>query len=127
MTVARRLHPEDVRVGDDVAIFLVSHEFPSSLWCSADVTRLPPEQPVKLTFLPFEEFECLKVKSVCLPFILCKSCRNRQRVLDVRQVQLAKLDPGFAKRVRKGAAAESNSLDNRNRGKRRKKSRKNRG
>ena len=126
LTVARRLHPEDIGIGDHLAILLVSHEFPSSLWCGVDVTRLPPEQTVRLTFLPYEEFECLKVKSVCLPFVLCKSCRNRHKVIDVRQVQLAKLDPAFARAVRKHASSGSAGLKNKTGNSRRKKRRKKR-
>ena len=100
ITVARKLHPEDISVGDDVALSEVSYQFPSFFWCGADHAILPPESQVRITFLPIEEPQTLKVKSICLPFVLCTLADGKHQVYDVRQVQLVRLDRGFAQKVR---------------------------
>jgi hypothetical protein len=43
----------------------------------------------------------LRVKAVCLPFVLVARINGKPRTLDLRRVQLVKLDRGYAKLVRK--------------------------
>lgn len=100
LNAARRLAPEDVRVGDDVAIVEITYQVPSFLWCGADAVTMPPERPVRMTYLHAMDQGPLRVESVCLPFVLCQPMKGRGRVLDVRQVQLARLDACFADQVR---------------------------
>jgi hypothetical protein len=96
---AKKLPAEDIAVGDFVALGEIGCQLPSFFWCGADTTMWPPDQPVHITFLPFGDREPLKVKSVCLPFVLCELPNGKPKVHDVRQVQLLKLDHGFAQTV----------------------------
>lgn len=41
-----------------------------------------------------------KVQAVCLPFVTVKGPTGRTRVIDLRQIQLVRLDPDFAKVTR---------------------------
>lgn len=94
-TLASTLAPEDVRVGDFVTLLQVTYEVPSYLWC-ADATLLEREVPVRLPWLP----ECggmpLKVKAVCLPFVLVKLPTGEKQALDVRRCRLARLKDSYA-------------------------------
>ncbi len=101
LSVARPLHPEDLAIGDNVAILHTSSQFPTFNWCGFDTTMLPIEQPVKITYLPYDDYEALQVKKICLPFVICKTFEGRHRYLDIRQVQLARLDEGYANADRK--------------------------
>lgn len=95
-TLARPLAPEEVRVGDFVAVLNVTYELPSFWWC-AESYRIPHEQPVRLQYLPEDGGTPLKVRAVCLPFVLVKTHDGQHRTLDVRKYRLARLDRGFAK------------------------------
>ena len=48
--VAKLLAPEEVRVGDFVAVMQVMYELPSFYWC-ADAMLVPHDKPVRLQFL----------------------------------------------------------------------------
>jgi hypothetical protein len=100
----KRLHPEDILVGDDVAVADVVREFPSFFWCGSDSMVHPREELVRLRFQGDETFKVWSVKNVCLPFVLVENEDRQGRVLDVRLVQLVKLDPQFARDARKVAA-----------------------
>lgn len=108
-TAARKLHPEDICVGDDVALSEVVFQYPSYMWCGADTTMLPPDQKVQVTFLPWESPQPLKVQSICLPFVLCKQVNGKSEMLDIRQVQLVRLDFEFASRARKALNSNKTS------------------
>ena len=109
LKVARTLPSEDISVGDDVAISEIAYQYPSFLWPDADTTMLPPHQKVRITFQPFEDYLPMKVKSICLPFVLCEMHNDKHQVLDIRQIQLVKLDPAFAKEVRKSLKSDTES------------------
>ena len=114
---ARILHPEDIAAGDDVALAKISYQFPSFLWCGADLSFLSRDHKVDITFLPADEPRPFIVKSVCLPFVLCESETGKHNVFDTRLVQLMKLDREFAASVR-------NALDQNGKSKKSRKSRK---
>ena len=97
---ARILHPEDISEGDDVALSRISYQFPTFLWCSADLAFASRDQKVDITFVPSDEPRPYIVKSVCLPFVLCESEKGKHKVFDTRLVQLMKLDREFATSVR---------------------------
>jgi hypothetical protein len=94
-TLARALAPEDVRPGDYVALLHEICDYPSFYWC-ADSTLLPPDQPVRIRFTPNDESIPLKVKSVCLPFVLVMMPWRGKRTLDLRKCRLARLDKRYA-------------------------------
>ena len=129
LTVAKPMHPEDIAVGDDVAILLTSSQYPTFNWYGFDTSILPIEQPITITYLPYGDQEALVVEQICLPFILCKTFENRHRYLDVRQVQLARLNKSFAAADRKARINDQKAATSENekaseKKKRRKKKRK---
>ncbi len=95
-TLAKVLAPEDVRVGDYVALLLVVCEVPSFWWCGG-VGTTRPDEPIRIPFLVENGGVPLEVRSICLPFVLVKSPGGEHRSLDVRRYRLARLDRGYAK------------------------------
>jgi hypothetical protein len=94
-TLAKALAPEEIRPGDYVALLNIVYELPSFLWCD-DAALMPREQPVRIQFTPESGSAPLKVKSVCLPYVLVKHPAGRKFTLDVRRSKLARLGTDFA-------------------------------
>lgn len=94
-TLAKTLAPEEIQRGDFVTQLSVTCELPSFLW-DADAATMPRDEPVRIRFVP----ECggvpLKVRSVCLPFVLVKLPNGERQSLDVRKCRLARLDRAYA-------------------------------
>ncbi len=129
LAIAKPLHPEDIAVGDDVAILFTSSQFPTFNWHGFDTSILPIDQPITITYLPYDDQEALVVQQICLPFLLCRTFDDRHRSLDVRQVQLARLNKSYAAADRKARkhdqkAASSENDKGSKKKKRRKKKRK---
>jgi hypothetical protein len=93
---AKVLAPEDVRAGDFVALLHVVEEIPSYCWFGAMGTTRPDE-PVRVPFVPKNGGVPLRVRSICLPFILVKAPSGKLRNLDVRLSRLARLDRTHAR------------------------------
>ena len=93
--LAKPLAPEDVRRGDFVALLHVTYEFPSFFW-DCDAILLPHDQPMRMLLIPDNAGLPLKVKSVCLPFVLAKSPAGERKTLDLRKCRLARLDRAYA-------------------------------
>ncbi len=98
LSVTSRLAPEDLRPGLDVVILSVTLEYPSFLWL--DGASSSREETVRIPYL-HSLGTPLRIKAVCLPFLLVRSPSGRHRTLDIRRVQLGRIDPEFAKAVRK--------------------------
>jgi hypothetical protein len=96
LTTAKVLAPEDVRAGDYVTLLHVVYELPSFFWCGG-VGTIRPDEPVRIPFVPDNGGVPLRVRSVCLPFILVKAPSGQQRNLDVRRYRLARLDRAHAR------------------------------
>lgn len=94
-TLAKALAPEDVRVGDYVTLLSVTCELPSFYWLS-DAALLPIDEPVRIPFVPRSGGSPLKVKSICLPFVLVKQSSGKERTLDLRTCRLARLVGDYA-------------------------------
>lgn len=99
-TLAKALAPEDVRRGDYVTPLYVVAEVPSYWWC--DEWNHPRDQPIRIRLTPPCQGIPLKVRSICLPFVLVKSATGDERSIDLRNCQLARLGKSHAKRVWKG-------------------------
>ncbi|MEN0110181.1 MAG: hypothetical protein AAF805_05620 [Planctomycetota bacterium] len=98
-TLAKTLAPEDVRPGDDVAVLDREWEWPAH-GCGYD----PPiggEPVLRVRLRPHDATPPLRVVAVCLPYVFVEPPRGEPRTLDVRAVRLARLDGGYARRVRK--------------------------
>ena len=94
-TLARALAPEEIRQGDFVTLLHVIAELPSFLWCG-DAWTLPQHELIRIQFVPAGGGIPLKVKSVCLPFVLVKLPWGHRRTLDLRTYRLAQLDREYA-------------------------------
>jgi hypothetical protein len=97
-TLAKALAPEEIRPGEFVTPLHVIAELPSFFWCG-DGWTLPHDEPVRIRFTPTSDGLPLKVKSVCLPFVLVKQASGGRQTLDLRKCQLARLDRRYAKRA----------------------------
>jgi hypothetical protein len=97
-TLAKPLAPEDIRPGDFVAPLYVIAEVPS-FWWRADGWNLPIDEPVRIRLTPPSDGAPLKVRSVCVPFVLVKTATGGQSTIDVRTCQLARLDAAHAARA----------------------------
>jgi hypothetical protein len=95
-SLAKALAPEDVRAGDFVAVLDEICELPSFFWCDGGAL-LPRDELVRIRYTPTSEAVPLKVKGVCLPYVLVKQPRGGKRTLDVRKSRLARLDRRYAR------------------------------
>jgi hypothetical protein len=95
-SVARVLAPEDVRVGQFVALFTRTDEhYDSALFsCSAAGPR-----KVRIHWLADEGSKPLRVEGVCIPFVLVRTPKGKAKMLDLRRDGLVRLDPRFAWRA----------------------------
>ena len=100
LSVARPLHPEDITVGDHVALSQVAYQYPSFCWFGADLAVVSAERPVRMTYLPLGNHDAMKIASLCLPFVLCELSDGTHVVHDTRQVELVRLNTEFAASVR---------------------------
>jgi hypothetical protein len=97
-TLARSLAPEDIRPGDYVTPLHLLAEVPSYWWCDDDWS-LPRDRPVYIRFITNCDGAPLRVKSVCLPFVLVKQPSGQSLTVDLRKCQLARLDRQYARRA----------------------------
>lgn len=88
------LAPEEIRRGDYVAVMHVVSEFSPLWWCDE---ASPSPEPIRMRFVPDGGALPLKVKAVCLPYVLAVHPTGDPLTLDVRQHRLARLDNGFAR------------------------------
>jgi hypothetical protein len=93
--IAKVLAPEDLRVGDYVALLHVVREVPSFWWCDG-IRAIGPNEPVRIAFMLNNGGVPYRVRSVCLPFVLVKTPSGRSRNLDVRRHRLARLNRAHA-------------------------------
>lgn len=92
-STAKVLSPEDLRVGDYVSPF---NETVEILWVH-DHTGFPTIEVLR-TRIPTNAIP-MKVKAVCLQFLTVKAGK-RTRIIDIRQTELVRLDPDFARFTR---------------------------
>lgn len=97
-TLAKPLAPEDLRVGDFVTVLHIFYDLPSFLWNNETASH-PRDELVRLCYLPEPGGVPLKVKSLCLPFVLVKQADGEQQTLDMRKVRLARLDRNYSKKA----------------------------
>ena len=96
--LARPIAAEDLHCGDFVAVLSEITEFPSFLWYD-DLNARSPHQPVRVQWQGRYNQAPLRVKDLCIPYVFVKSAHGCYETLDVRQCQLARLSPRYAKRV----------------------------
>jgi len=100
--------PEDLVVGDDVAISAMTYQLGTFVWCDIDSFQFPPDELIQLTFLANDDHQPQKIKSICLPFVLCQKINKKHVVYDFRQLQLKKRDSGKKKSKKKRKRKQKN-------------------
>ncbi len=96
---SRTIAPEDIRASMYVAIASVLDEW---VVTQHDAPAGSPHAVVaRVRLLPLGELEPLKVKAVCLPFVLVTSPIRGARMLDVRQHELVALPDEFAQQAKR--------------------------
>lgn len=98
--LARSLAPEEVRAGMIVAVLHEIVEWPSWFWDS-DAALLPADQPVRIARVPNPAGTPLRIKSLCLPFVLVEAPCGERKAIDVRTSKLALLSGRYASQSRK--------------------------
>ena len=94
MTVAG----EDLSRGDYVARLNEIVSFPSYMWDGCGHV-LKPDEMVRLRMIPKNAGQPLRVTAVCLPFVYAESRKGKLVILDIRDVELVRLDKRCAKAV----------------------------
>jgi hypothetical protein len=97
-TLARCLAPEDIQPRDYVTPLSMLAEVPSYWWC-ADDWSLPRDLPVTIRFITNCDGAPLRVKAICLPFVLVKQPSGQSLTLDLRKWRLARLNRRYARRA----------------------------
>lgn len=124
LKAARRIHPEDLAVGDDVVVSEATYEFATFLWCGLDSFKYPADELIRLSFLASEDHFPQQVVSICLPYLLCKKVDGKHVIHDLRSLQLARLESGFASAARDAYKADKESEAESRKSKKKKKKRK---
>jgi hypothetical protein len=96
--LARALAPEDVAKGDYVTLLHEYIDVPSFYWC-CDAALHAREETVWIRYLPRTGGMPLRVKSVCLPFVLVRHPWGDERALDLRKYRVARLSGQYAARA----------------------------
>ena len=95
IATARTIAPEDIQVGDNVALLQVGFEFPTFLWNDSCHDR---DTPVRISFRPHQSIgEPLKVLAVCLPFIVVSNTYQRRFAVDIRACRLGRLNADYVR------------------------------
>ena len=98
---AKKTHPEDLCVGDDVAVAEQVLQFPSYCWDECNSMFESKEQPVRISFQSLDPFEAYKVTALCLPFVMVTNRQEKAKVFDLRLTRLFRLSASFAESFRK--------------------------
>jgi hypothetical protein len=97
-TLAKTLAPEEVRAGDYVTLLHEYTEMPSYYW-SNDSALMAPDELVRVRCLPSAGGTPLRVRSICLPYLLVRHPNGEERPLDIRRFRLARLTQHYAARA----------------------------
>lgn len=97
-SLAATVAPEDLRLGDMVALLNETWEYPSFLWCP-DASMLTPDEPVRIRWRSSSAGLPLKVRAVCLPFVFLEDPQRQYRTVDIRQVEFVRLERRYARMV----------------------------
>jgi hypothetical protein len=108
-STAASVAPEDLRRGNFVAVLNEVVEFPSFFWC--DSVPTDRGELVRARYLPAGGGMPLKVKAICLPFVFVKPPSGPSQTIDVRKVQLVRLEKCYAKTVWKKLRKQQSRVD----------------
>ncbi|MDB4767040.1 hypothetical protein OAG71_05080, partial [bacterium] len=80
-----------------------------------------PNELIRLTVRPNDGHQPQTIKSICLPFVLCKKIDGKHIVHDLRQTHLSLVDPTFAAAIQKSYKSDLDKEKKKKRKKKRKK------
>lgn len=102
LTLMRPLAPEDIRRGTHVAVLYYVLEY-LPFWCDES---WQPLKVRRVEVLPGPDAGTpLRVREVCLPYILVEHPDGKHRTIDVRRYRLGLLSERFAEKAFKRLAA----------------------
>lgn len=103
---SQALAPEDIGPGDYVCVLhTITEHLP--LYMLLESAPCARAEPVRLSWLSEDGAAPMKVVDVCLPLVLVRGVDGKHRTMDVRRCRLARLSPGFGKRVFKRLRREA--------------------
>ncbi len=94
LSVSHCVAGEDLRVGEYIAVLSTMGEFLSHAWDRCD---LPPDEVVRVRYVPSMAGIPLKVFGICLPFVYTRQSNGSVAIVDLRMTRVARLDKGCAK------------------------------
>ncbi len=115
-SLAVRVAPEDLKIGDFVAVLNEIAEYPAIVWCDPGVDAA--DDLVRVQFCATDAGMPLKIKALCLPFVYVASPVGATQTLDLRRIQLVRLKKRYSKTIWKDLRKKS-SRKKRSRKKRR--------
>jgi hypothetical protein len=103
---SRVIGPEDVHVGDYVAVTHTTYEFlmdPCADFSQDEV------KPKRVTLIPWNAGRPMKVLSVCLPFVLVQDTARTTETLDLRRHRIARLRRAYGRKAFEADKSPKNS------------------
>jgi hypothetical protein len=108
-TTAASVAPEDLKCGDFVAVLSEVIEVPSYLWMNLVTTER--ETLFRMRCIPSGTGLPLKVKAICLPFVFVKPPTGQFETIDIRRVQLVRLDESYGRKVWRSLRTQNSNTD----------------
>jgi hypothetical protein len=90
--IAKTLAPEDIQVGDMIAVLSASREIRPQYWNS-----IPGMENRRVSYIPTDGGAPQRVKAICLPFVFVKHPSGHVKPLDIRLCEIARLSPTYAR------------------------------
>jgi len=120
---SRPVAPEDLRIGDYVAVLSIRREYLPSV-CAGD-TEFRPVRPYRVELSDWCDGEPLRIVAVCLPFAAARSPLGRVQWLNLRSDTLVRLSRAYGRTAVRAARDKKSPEDEEDRSeKKRKKSKK---
>ncbi len=96
-SLAALVAPEDLKIGDFVAVLNEIAEYPAIVWCDPGMDAT--DDLVRVQFCATDGGMPLKVKAICLPFVYVESPVGSTQTIDIRRIQLVRLKKRYSKTI----------------------------
>lgn len=96
ITPSSTIGPEDIRVGDFIA---VTHSTAEFIFGSCAPEYGEELKTHRVTYLPDEAGEALRVEAACLPFVLVKTMHGGYSTVDLRRHRVARLSRAYGRKA----------------------------
>lgn len=95
-SLARCVAGEDLSVDEYIAVLSTTGQYLSHDWDRCD---LPPEEVVRVRYVPTIAGVPLKIFGICLPFVYARRSNDVIEIIDMRMTQVARLDKDAAREI----------------------------